>query len=1547
MLDRRAALKKIEADLQQVTASQPVCAPSTPELASLFSEYDFINVNQLLAECSIVDSDNPRMYVLPKRKVHALFAAPEKQQEMRDIEQKLSPVVSMAPIRHTAAATHSASAHNATPLLAGKPQKHLRGGTPHTAASTATAVTVAEDQQQQQQQPPSLDATLSREILRVTPSVMEFKDFKEDEVYSGEVKITNVDGTGHTIRTRGPPDASPFRLTSRQFPAHASHPQYLAPGLSATLTIKFRPRKTDRGASSGGVEYRSTLVVLTEGSAHAVELWAYVTAAVLAVPRAHDCGTCIAGTTSTSAIALRNTTSGAAKYIVLAGGSNKPDTTCVDFAQWDAMTQRTVEAGPFSIFPQAFLAAPSDAFELRVEFSPQEERAFTARVHLVRQGPCNSDTTTGSPGSLPCTWSCLSMSAGGFGAPGGVYTVELAGRGFAPRVDVARVNGAPVPSQAVVRGDGGCVHLYVAFDQQAEGSRRTKKLVISNCIPLEITYHWELSAVTTTAAAAAGDVVFDVSPAVGAIAGSGSTDFDVTFTPRGVGAYSCIATFITDNCRPPAAVASVQFKGTCVPLALRISPPLLYFAEPLVFGEAYRRRVTLFNDSEALVNFDWQADTVVSAAGCCVVEPSDGELSGHSSIEFAVTVTPCINAAAAAANADIAGNIVSLHAVAHEALIEQTLACRMSLPLLDGARVNSLHLSVSGKAAGPTFTVSPTVLSFPLMAVNEIAHLRLAVSNVSRSQALTSWRIVPGTAPEAPNESTFIEFAPAEGALAGGQRADVSVRLAPTRVLRAAFVFKLETEHCMSPGYVTVKVDVQQPKVVLEQSFFDLGKVYAGGSITFTPVLKNLTRLSIPYYWTDIVTDQYSLRFGRGARGVLPPCGQCVADATFSPPSVLPPDAPPVQAIVSCHVKGVARPPAFVVHTKNEGLTVGCSFAVTSRTMFDGEDSDVESQDLGVTSFVLPLHGREEESVAMSAEGSEEKAVEEPPRTPPELHFGRAVPIFTTTTTELTLSNLSTIPTRFRLSIAKYGLPAGQRLLLTGATPSAGPKTRLLGAVVERPFYCVRGQDYANQKQIGNKLAALKTEGGVSVLISPTEGPLAPHSSAAVQLTCCADMCGSYTDTLTIEIDGLQICKVPISIAVSGTPLSVVPNTFGLQLTTIPPSISWATLCPTNTGVKPDSALGMSAPSYFTHTRRTLKIANHGPFDIDLFWSQERVDGVDAPSPFTVAPARLVIKSHGVSDFTLRFASAEVGEFHWCLVGHGEIIPGGSSGTVGLPPFKVHLFAATEQPAVTTTPEKRLTFEFAYEDAERPQPSAQHFVRLANSRPFPLDITLAIDPPFVLSSVRACSGPVGALSSPDAKKGVCPKVALPESGEVEVGVRYVTPAEQLAAPEQCADCTVERPLTVLFANGRAQTLPIAVQLRFPQVTCEPERVDFAGVAVGDSRTLSFTVRNTSRVHTHWRIVHAPRAALDGQAADYPAAFTFTCTAEDGSALVGPCRCEDSSMVPAPAGAEVRVAVAFTPQHQCRYESIFGVVPLVGTPDAVTLRGVGIFNERFH
>lgn len=61
-------------------------------------------------------------------------------------------------------------------------------------------------------------------------------------------------------------------------------------------------------------------------------------------------------------------------------------------------------------------------------------------------------------------------------------------------------------------------------------------------------------------------------------------------------------------------------------------------------------------------------------------------------------------------------------------------------------------------------------------------------------------------------------------------------------------------------------------------------------------------------------------------------------------------------------------------------------------------------------------------------------------------------------------------------------------------------------------------------------------------MFNPSLGELPPHSEVPVSVTIYNNVCGKFDDKIISEVKGLPPVEFPISIAISGSPIVVLPN---------------------------------------------------------------------------------------------------------------------------------------------------------------------------------------------------------------------------------------------------------------------------------------------------------------------------------------------------------------------------------------------------------------------
>eukprot|EP00727_Mastigamoeba_balamuthi_P008172 m51a1_g3976 hypothetical protein (1231) ;mRNA; f:432122-436419 len=444
------------------------------------------------------------------------------------------------------------------------------------------------------------------------------------------------------------------------------------------------------------------------------------------------------------------------------------------------------------------------------------------------------------------------------------------------------------------------------------------------------------------------------------------------------------------------------------------------------------------------------------------------------------------------------------------------------------------------------------------------------------------------------------------------------------------------------------------------------------------------------------------------------------------------------------------------------------------------------------------------------------------------------------------------------------------------------------------------------------------TNGGFALSVSQPSVRIGPGETFALTVSCYADLCGCFTDFLVIEADGLQKVMLPLQVNVSGTPLTLQPNTLGMDVTQSPPNVSWGALPPLPASEAiVTQAVSPKRPSTPSNIRRIVKIANASPFDVALRWRFETAEGGFAVSPpFSAQPPTGIVPSAGSAEFTFVFRSTDIGTFGWRAIADARPLypeqPAAPPGTstqaqAHVPPIELLLAARTVAPALDTAPDKRLEVLVPVQPASTDDSKLSREVVFSNPHNFSLDFTLESQP----SLLFAVDVPVSAPRSADGRW-----LTLGPGKSLTVGVSFLWRTLLTRAAPPFADNDVAGTIRILFASNAVQTYSLVAHVRFPQLECSPPSLEFGPVPLGESRVLTFDVINVSPAGTPWV------AAIEGDA-------SFTATPTSGYA----------------GATSTQVRVTYAPQGMDAHEAALRICPDRANVVVVPLRGSGAYNEQ--
>ncbi|KAH8098425.1 hypothetical protein JL720_1368 [Aureococcus anophagefferens] len=456
-----------------------------------------------------------------------------------------------------------------------------------------------------------------------------------------------------------------------------------------------------------------------------------------------------------------------------------------------------------------------------------------------------------------------------------------------------------------------------------------------------------------------------------------------------------------------------------------------------------------------------------------------------------------------------------------------------------------------------------------------------------------------------------------------GPRGEASVRVVcsagklPQRLRAHARVDVRSGRAAAEPQFMSLRGEVQAPKVYLTETDVDLGVVYVGVPVTRSLRLVNLSNLS-RFKWERPggASSTFDLGFSPPS-DVLDAKQVCDVTMTFCALS-----AGVVDEVLGCRIFGMSLPLGFTLKAISKAAVLAYEL------LPDGAEPPPALADAALPQ--LP------EGVSVPSQ---------PP--PPKLDFGAGVPLFERKTVRLAIRNLSAIAAKFSIAPKKYPV----------ARPAPGGGVGASGGAARPPQAHpgrLAGEDehVHERRRPGAQREAPRGRGGLGgarrgqrrrVLRVAAAGVLVPWGVLVVTVTAYNNMAGLFTDALECDVESVPASRLPIRLSVRGCPLTLRPECAGLDLITSPerPILNFGQMC-------------VGSPQALA---KHVRVRNSGPVDALLTWrvvpGRRRARG-----PRRRRRRELKVPAHGDGAFVVRLRPDTVAP------GSRHLEDAGPSGTV-------------------------------------------------------------------------------------------------------------------------------------------------------------------------------------------------------------------------------------------------------------------------------------------
>ena len=459
------------------------------------------------------------------------------------------------------------------------------------------------------------------------------------------------------------------------------------------------------------------------------------------------------------------------------------------------------------------------------------------------------------------------------------------------------------------------------------------------------------------------------------------------------------------------------------------------------------------------------------------------------------------------------------------------------------------------------------------------------ISSVSSLNSIGSTGTGTGNSPnsfriESPH--CKLNFSPQEGVLGPNETGKVVINCAAGKLpqrLRATLALLVSDEskeHDYATQYVSVRGEVQAPKVYLDTTLINLGVTYSDVPVVRWVTLKNLSNLDTKYRWERPAgsTPSFNVEFepssgSLASKEVL----KCKVTYTAKVPGA-------IDDVYACKVFGMQFPLGFSLKTISKGVVVGYE------KLEDGEPVPEPLCPPDAPQFI----------------GDPEDVPH--PEVPPKLHIPGDVALFQRKVVRFVIRNFSACPARYQLRPRKY-LPAevegeddfgfeksGTRgSTRVGSTKGGKKKRMLLGNKheVTEVFQTEKGKKHTMARlEYEEDRKILKGGLGFAIDVSPKEGFLAPWGVLVVTLRTYNNMPATYQDQIYCDVTGAPLTRLDFKSTVIGCPLSLKATSLGMDMVSNPklPNMKFG-----------DVALNCPPLT------RTMVVKNSGPIDALLKWS--------------------------------------------------------------------------------------------------------------------------------------------------------------------------------------------------------------------------------------------------------------------------------------------------------------------------------------------------------
>ena len=660
-----------------------------------------------------------------------------------------------------------------------------------------------------------------------------------------------------------------------------------------------------------------------------------------------------------------------------------------------------------------------------------------------------------------------------------------------------------------------------------------------------------------------------------------------------------------------------------------------------------------------------------------------------------------------------------------------------------------------------------------------------------------------------------------------------------------------------SSKYLFVKAECQAPECSLAPSIVDIGCHNVGEHIEGSKItMSNMTLLPATFHWPSVSSDSFDAVFTPSS-GTIGPGGSIDIFMNFRGKT-----SGNVNSVITCTVDGMESPLGFVLQCTLLGLAV--EYSVSNA----GDIRVLSSNDAGGTGA--------------------------------RIDFGRQCPIRERRFETLTISNTSGTRSDVELSFENFPASIMQGIF----TETRNNKTEAEGTFSSADGKAI----YQKLKDDEIDRAALSSgRWGVAFAFETDAGlqdacviPLLPYSSISVRIVVFSDMCGLYADNILCVAGDLEPRKIPISIGIIGSPISLRRDRIVQR------------------GSKKfdeDLSLLHFGSDFYggTMKEKTFYALNRSPFDINIQWrvlniptdpwtnypeldqysqnflqegphayiadsmaidskddvlrlvsfnsspkSYQNGCGLIDVEPYSIEPEFCTIRSGESQCFTVKYDDGgNPGKWHANICGKQSVVSQGNVNSIlrqgsltpfcsdpygGLKDLMISVQGDSIVPSLEIEGRSLVKFYVQSVHSESSHDSFKRKVTISNILPCAVSFTMRTSGPFYVSDINGApqgSSMIPTLSlQPQQTCTVC--LAMGVGGEIN-------PALGDSATTLTGD------LSLLFTNGAAQKVLLSGKVVYPTLLCSSERISFGKVAVGTTTVRTLVATNNSPVEARWSL----------------------------------------------------------------------------------------------